>query len=73
MMFKIHLMQDASLSVLAARIIFASANVNVEKCIFFSNLQEIFIKKKEIKAAIESMCVCSVASVMSHSLGPHGL
>jgi hypothetical protein len=46
MMFKIHLIQEASLTVLAGRLIFASSNVVVEKCIFFSNLHKSFIKER---------------------------
>lgn len=54
MMFKIHLMQDAFLTLLAGRIILASSNVAAEECIFFSNLRELFIKK-EIKTVSESI------------------
>lgn len=47
-MFKIHLMLDAFLTDLAGRIIFPSSNVAVKKCIFFSNLHNIFTKKIKV-------------------------
>lgn len=46
MIFKILLLQDASLTVLAGRIIFLSSKFAVKKCISFSNVYKIFIKNK---------------------------
>lgn len=44
--FKILLLQNASLTVLARRIIFPYSKFAVKKCVSFSNLYKIFIKNK---------------------------